>query len=91
MARPKAFFSSLYVVINDNNVNDILTEENKKYFKKIMSLWMKIRELEEYIELKRLKYSDAGDIYEFSVAKYWEDKYDLFKLILMLYKRIIFR
>lgn len=78
VARPKAFFSSLYVVINDNNVKDILTEENKRYFKKIMSRDenKRIRRVYSNYKAEEINIFDTGDIYEFSVAKYWEDKYD---------------
>ena len=78
VARPKAFFSSLYVVINDNNVNDILTEENKRYFKKIMSCNenKRVRRIYNNYKAEEINIFDTGDIYEFSVAKYWEDKYD---------------
>lgn len=78
IARPKAFFSSLYVVINDNNVSDILTEENKKYFKKIMDKKqnIRIRRIYTYQRTEEVVISDTGDIYEFSTSKYWEDKYE---------------
>lgn len=78
IARPKAFFSSLYVVINEKNVTDILTEENKKYFRKIMNKNenIRIRRVYNGQKAEEVIVSDTGDIYEFSTAKYWEDKYE---------------
>lgn len=78
IARPKVFFSSLYVVIRRENEKDILTEKNKKYFEKILDQNKNIRQNKEYDfrgkEVVSFKY-DTGDIYEFKIAKYWEDNY----------------
>lgn len=78
IARPKVFFSSLYVVIRRENEKDILTEKNKKYFEKILDQAQNIRHIKEYDfkgnEIPSVKY-DTGDIYEFKIAKYWEENY----------------
>lgn len=78
IARPKVFFTSLYVVINDNAINKILNENEKIYFKKIRNKEenYRIRKTFGYKgEEEIIQLYDTGDIYEFSIAKYWEDNY----------------
>lgn len=78
IARPKVFFSSLYVVINNEALDKILPLKNIKYFRKVMklednarvSISFNIKKEKEYIYKK-----DTGDIYEFETARYWEDNY----------------
>ena len=79
IARPKAFFSSLYVVIRKENEKDILTDENKDFFIKVMEQKDNSRIRRGYDfrghETETFIY-DTGDIYEFKVSEYWERYYD---------------
>lgn len=79
IARPKAFFSSLYVVINKEKENEILIEKNKKFFIKVICQEKNTRMLKAY-DFKGNEnityFYDTGDIYEFKISEYWEKYYD---------------
>ena len=78
IARPRSFFSALFVTIAKEYENKILTDENKEYFKKIMTVEKNRRILTGYNfkkEIENIFVSDPGDIYEFDTSKFWEDKY----------------
>ena len=78
IARPRSFFSALFVTIAKEYENKILTDENKEYFKKIMTVEKNRRILTGYNfkkEIENIFVSDPGDIYEFDTSKFWEDRY----------------
>lgn len=79
IARPKAFFSSLYVVIKKEKEEEILNEKNKEFFVKVMNCEENSRIRKEFDyrgeEVEIFVY-DTGDIYEFKVSDYWEKYYE---------------
>ncbi|WP_426711171.1 DEAD/DEAH box helicase [Cetobacterium sp. SF1] len=79
IARPKVFFTSLFVVIDDNEVNNILTETNKKYFIKVQNKQNNSR-LDRTIGYGKkqeiIHISDPGDIYSFDTSTYWEENFN---------------
>ena len=78
IARPRSFFSALFVTISKEYEDKILTFENKEYFKKIMTAEENRRIIRGYNfkkEVENIFVSDPGDIYEFNTSKFWEDKY----------------
>ena len=79
IARPKAFFSSLYVVIKKENEKEILNEKNKEFFIKVMSREKNSRVRKEFDyrgEEVEIFIYDTGDIYEFKISDYWEKYYE---------------
>ena len=78
IARPRSFFSALFVTINKDYENEILTDENREYFKKLTTLENNSRITKKYNykgDIENIFIRDTGDIYEFNTSKFWEDKY----------------
>lgn len=88
LARPRAFFSTIYVTIDKKDENKII-EKFSKFFKRISTVEENKRIKKVYNfrgEEETIIKTDPGDIFKFEIADFWIEHFSNYSYPLFIYR-----